>query len=67
MTRARRLAKARGYNAFLILLTVGIPALFIIGTWLDGEGLYFGLVAAVLAFFILLLYVVYPNWLSGRD
>lgn len=67
MSRARRLARARGYNIGLILLTVGIPAMLIIGTWLDREQLFYGIAAAVLAFFILLMYVVYPNWLGRRD
>lgn len=67
MTRARRLAKARSYNALLILLTVGIPALLVVGTWLDGGSLFYGVAVAVLAFLILLMYVVYPNWLNRRD
>lgn len=67
MTRARRLAKARSYNALLILLTVGIPALLVFGTWLDGDSLFYGVAVAVLAFLILLMYVVYPNWLNRRD
>lgn len=67
VTRARRLAKARSYNALLILLTVGIPALLVVGTWLDGDSLFYGVAVAVLAFLILLMYVVYPNWLNRRD
>lgn len=67
MTRARRLAKARSYNALLMLLTVGIPALLVFGTWLDGDSLFYGVAVAVLAFLILLMYVVYPNWLNRRD
>jgi hypothetical protein len=67
VTRARRLAKARSYNALLMLLTVGIPALLVFGTWLDGDSLFYGVAVAVLAFLILLMYVVYPNWLNRRD
>lgn len=67
MSRTRRLMKARGYNIFLIVLTIGIPALLIAGTWLDRDNLFYGIVAAILAFLILLLFVVYPNWLDRID
>ena len=67
MSRAKRLYRARMYNAFLIVLTIVIPVLLIVGTWLDGRDILHGILAAILAFLILLLYAIYPNWLDRRD
>ncbi|GAA5345502.1 hypothetical protein [Planifilum fimeticola] len=65
--RARRRWVAFLYYAGLIAVTLFIPIAIIAGARARGFDVHYGWFAGILAFLILLAYLIYPSILGRRD
>lgn len=65
--RARRRWVALLYYAGLIAVTLFIPIAIIAGARARGVDVHYGWIAGILAFLILLAYLIYPSILGHRD